>query len=174
VLRTRGDAEDAVAGLRAAVRALDPSLPLSRVRVMEDVVRASLARPRLTAALMTVFSAAAAALAAVGLYGVLSYAVARRSREFGVRMALGAERDDVIGLVARRGLGLAVLGLAVGLAGAFAASRAVESLLFGVEPHDPWSFATSAALLLAVAALASLVPAWRATRVHPVEALRSE
>jgi putative ABC transport system permease protein len=174
VLRTRGDAEVAVAGLRAAVRAQDPSLPVSRVRVMEDVVRTSLARPRSLAFLMVVFSGAAAGLAAVGLYGVLSWAVARRAREFGVRMAMGAERGDVMRLVARRGLGLAVLGLVLGLTAALAASRTVESLLFGVEPHDLVSFAASALLLLAVAALASAVPAWRATRVQPQEALRSE
>jgi predicted permease len=173
-LRTRGETAAAVEGLRRAVAELDPGLPVSRVRVMDDVVGGTLARPRMTTLLMGIFAGVAALLAAVGLYGVLSYAVARRVREFGVRMAVGAGRGDVLRLVAARGLALAGLGLVLGLGGAFAAAGALDSLLFGITARDPASFVASGALLVAVAAGASLLPAWRATRVPPVEALRSE
>ncbi len=173
-LRTRGETAQAVTALRALVRELDPALPLSRVAVMDDVVARSVARPRMTTFLMGVFAAVASALAAVGLYGILSYNVARRGREFGVRMAMGADRSDVLGMVARRGLLLAVVGLLVGAGVALAGAGILRSLLYQTPARDPVSFALAGLLLMVVAGLASLVPAWRATRVQPVDALRSD
>jgi len=138
------------------------------------VVARSVARPRMTTFLMGVFAAVASALAAVGLYGILSYSVARRGREFGVRMAMGADRSDVLRMVARRGLLLAVVGLLVGAGVALAGAGILRSLLYQIPARDPVSFALAGLLLMVVAGLASLVPAWRATRVQPVDALRSD
>jgi putative ABC transport system permease protein len=126
------------------------------------------------AALTAVFAGLAALLAAVGLYGVLAYAVSRRVRELGVRMALGAERADVVGLVTRQGLALVAIGLAIGLGVAVAGGRVMESLLFRLDARDPLSMAAAGLFLLAVATAACLIPAWRATRVSPSEALREE
>jgi putative ABC transport system permease protein len=174
VVRADGDPMALVAPIRAEVRRLDPALPVANARRMTDVVDASLATPRLTGALLVVFAALALALAGVGVAGVLSYLVGRRRREIGVRLALGASRSHVLALVVRRGMAYAGIGVLVGSAAAWFAAGALDGLLYGVAPRDAATFAGVAAILFAIAAAASAVPAARAARVNPVEALRSE
>jgi putative ABC transport system permease protein len=134
----------------------------------------SLARQRFQSLLLGLFSAVALTLAAIGIYGVLAQGVAQRRREIGVRMALGARARQVVRLVVRQGFGLVLAGIALGLAGAAAASRLLASLLFNVAPTDPLTFGGIGLLVAAVALLASAVPAWRATRIDPMVALRHE
>jgi putative ABC transport system permease protein len=174
VVRAVGDPLSLVGPVRAEVRRLDPNLPIAAVRRMTDVVDASLTTPRLTAALLTVFAALALALAAVGVAGVLAYLVSRSRRELGIRMALGASRANVLGLVVGRGVKYAVAGIAAGVVAALFLTALMQGLLYGVAPRDPATFAGGALLLLAIAVIASLVPALRAARVEPVEALRTE
>jgi putative ABC transport system permease protein len=174
VVRTTADPTALVGAIKAELKALDAEIPMAAVRTMEELSSATAARPRLLAALMAVFAGIAATLAAVGIFGVMSYAVEQRTREIGIRMALGAERGDVSRLIVRQGMILASVGVAVGLAGGFAASRLLEKLLFGVTPGDPLTFAGVAVGLLAVSFAANYVPARRATRVDPTEALRYE
>ena len=173
-MRTAGDPLAAATAARAALKAVDAELPLNDMQTMEQRVADSLAQPRVSVTLLSVFAAVALALAAVGIYGVVSYAVAQRTREIGIRMALGAKAGDVLRLVVRQGMLPAVAGLALGLAGALAATRAMASLLYGVEAADPMTFALVAVFLAAVALVATYVPARRATRVAPTEALRYE
>ncbi len=174
VVRTDGDPMTLVGPVRREVRALDPSLPVANARRMTDVVDASLATPRLTGTLLAIFAGLALLLAAVGVAGVLSYLVSRRRREIGIRLALGASRAGVLGLVVRRGMAYAAIGIAVGTVAALFLSQALSGFLFGVEPRDPATFAVVVAILFAIAAAASAVPALRASRVNPLEALRSE
>jgi predicted permease len=174
VVRMAGDPMAAAAPVRALIREMDPALPVSAVRSMADVVGTALATPRLTGFLLGTFAAIASALAVVGLYGVLSYLVARRTHEIGIRMAMGADRGQVLGMIVRRGVALAAIGIAVGLGAALALSRLVRGLLYDVTATDPVTFVLVPALLLVVAVLASLVPALRAVRVSPLVALRSE
>jgi len=174
VVHSEVDRGALVSAMRERLRAIDPSLPLAQVRPMDEIVSQSTGRPRFTALLMGLFAVLAALLAAVGLYGVLSFAVARRVREIGVRVALGAEPGSVLGLVLRRGLLLVAAGVVVGLVAAVTLSRFLESLLFGVEPTDALTLAGAAGVLLLVGVVACLVPASRALRVDPVQALRSE
>jgi ABC-type antimicrobial peptide transport system permease subunit len=174
LVRGRDGRAPAAADLRARIASLDPELPLSSIREMEDVVAGSLGRPRLTLSLMSVFGAVALLLAAVGIYGVVSFSVGQRAHEFGLRMALGASSSDIGSLVLRQGLKLALLGVALGIASALAASRLVASLLYEIGPRDPWTIAGIALVLVAVALLASFVPARRAARVDPYTALRME
>jgi len=174
VVRTDGDPMALAGSVRAEVRRLDPNLPVANVRPMTAVVDASMATPRLTGSLLTVFAALALSLAAVGVAGVLAYLVSRRRREIGIRMALGASRGVVMGLIVRRGLTTAGVGIAAGAVAAFFLTRLLEGLLFGVAPRDPATFAMAAGSLLLVALLASAVPALRAARVDPLEALRTE
>jgi putative ABC transport system permease protein len=174
VARAPGRAEVLLPSIRAQLRSLDPSIPLARVRTMEDVVDTALSEPRFTSALFTVFSVLAVALAAIGIFGVLSYLVTQRRREIGIRIAIGAAPRDVRRQVLGRGLALAAAGIALGAAGAFALGRAVVVLLYDVPAYDPASFASSAAVLLLVALAASYIPARRATAVDPVAALRTE
>jgi predicted permease len=174
VARTAGDPMSVAGAIRSEIRGMDASLPVASVRSMNDVVAAALATPRLTGFLLGAFAAIALALAAVGIYGVLSYLVSRRTQEIGIRLALGADRSQVLGMVLRRGLSLAAVGILAGLSGAFALTRLMESLLYGVRPHDPLTFAAVAAAVLLIALLASLLPARRATRVSPMIALRAE
>jgi putative ABC transport system permease protein len=156
------------------VRVLDPTLPVANIRPMTEVVAASLATTRLTGFLMAVFAAIALALAAVGIYGVLAYLVARRTHEIGIRLAMGAGRGQVVGLVLRHGLALAGGGVLGGVLAALALTRLMQGLLYEVKPVDPITFAAVPAALIAVAIAASAVPALRATRVSPLTALRSE
>ena len=173
-VRVRGEPERLAPVLRAHVRSLDPTLPISDIEPMSQIVSDSIAEPRFRTSLLALFAGLALLLAVIGIYGVISYDVGRRSREIGIRLALGASRRDVLGLVLREGLVLAALGLAVGLAGGFALTRSVSSLLFETVPLDPATHAGVAALLLSAALLASVIPAWRAARIDPLAALRSD
>jgi predicted permease len=160
--------------VRAVLREMDSTLPLGSVRIMEDIVASSTARPRMTTLLIVIFAGLATLLAAVGLYGVLAYAVSQRVREIGVRIALGARPGSVMAMVVRQGAGLALAGLAVGLAVALAGGSVMSSLLYEIEPSDPWALGGAGVLLFAVAIVACAVPALRASSVPPAEALRSE
>jgi putative ABC transport system permease protein len=160
--------------LRATVAELDPRLPLSDLLTFEEVVARSVARPRLTANLLGAFAALALLLAMVGVWGVVSYDTARRTREIALRLALGAGRRQVTGMVVADGARPVVLGAAVGLAAALLTARLLEGLLFEVSPTDPLTFAVVPTALLVVALLATWLPARRATRVEPSEALREE
>jgi putative ABC transport system permease protein len=173
-LRTNGDPKALASAVRGEIRQLDPSLPIASVRTMDEVIGEARSRPRFLTLLLSLFSAVALSLAAVGLYGVISYAVARRTSEFGIRMALGAGPKDVLSLVLKQGMTLGVIGIAVGLIGSVLLTRQMQSLLFGVSPFDPVAFAGMAAVLLAVMLIACYVPARRATRVNPTVALRYE
>jgi putative ABC transport system permease protein len=160
--------------IATAVRETDSSLPIIRLRTMDDVIRDSVRRPRMLMQLFTGFAGLALLLAAIGTYGVLSYMVTQRRREIGIRMALGAERATVLRSVLGHGLALTCVGLVAGLAGALALTRLMETLLFEVRPNDPVTLVGVAALITAVAATASLVPAFRATRVDPIVVLKDE
>jgi len=173
-VRIGGKAALVIAAIRRQVRDLDPNVPLLASDSLEDNVNAYLKHERMIAYLCGCFGALALALAAVGLYGVMAYAAAQRTREVGIRMALGARRFDVIGMIVREALTPVLFGIAVGTAGALAAVRIVASLLFGVAPRDPLSFVFAVAAILAVALLAAAVPARRASRVEPAIALRYE
>ena len=171
-VKTEGDPMALVAPVRQALRAVDAELPMNDVRTMEDRVADSIAAPRVSMTVLALFAALAMALAAIGIYGVLSYAVAQRTREIGIRMALGASSGQVRRLIVRQGMAPAVIGLAVGLASAFLVTDLMTKLLFGVTPADPVTFVAVTVFLGLTAFLASYVPARRATLVAPTEALR--
>jgi len=160
--------------VQEALLAGDAQLPAMSVRTMEQLTLSSTARQNFALLLLGVFAAIALLLATVGIYGVISYSVAQRTREIGIRMALGAERADVVRLVVGQGLGLTLIGIAAGLAGAFALTRFLVSLLYGVKPTDPLTFISVSLVLTGAALLACYIPAWRATKVDPMEALRYE
>ncbi|MGE0811775.1 MAG: ABC transporter permease [Vicinamibacterales bacterium] len=174
VLRTTLPAAGLRPTLEAAVRAEDPSVPIVRLRDMDAVFEQSIERPRLLAQLLGGFAGLALLLAAIGTYGVLSYMVAERRREIGIRMALGADQGSVLGEVMRQGLGLTSVGIVAGLAGAVALNRLIASMLFGVQPTDPATIAAVVATITLVAAVACWLPAWRASRVDPNIALRDD
>jgi predicted permease len=174
VVRTTGDPMALVPAVRREIRAIDPTLPLSAVSTMQQVRSERMADRRLPMQLMVAFALLALALAAVGVYGVMAYSVAARTREIGVRVALGALPRTVFGMIVRQGLTAAAIGLAVGLLGAAALGKVLTKLLYGVTPTDVSTFATAAAVLLGVVLVACLVPARRAVRIDPLEALRSE
>jgi putative ABC transport system permease protein len=160
--------------MAAAVRSLDPSLPLADVATMDDVVGATLARPRTVSTLISVFALIALALAGVGVYGVMSYSVSQRTQEIGVRMALGASAQSVFRMMIGQALKLVLAGIVAGAVAAAWLSQFLTTLLFQTRRFDPWTFVLTALILAAVAALASYVPARRGTRIAPVEALRAE
>jgi predicted permease len=174
VMHTRGRPQEAVPALRAVVASVDPNLPVSDVQTLEDVVNASVATRRMTMLLLGTFAALALLLAVAGVYGVLAYTVARRTSEIGVRLALGAQPGRVLRLVVAQGMRPVAVGALVGLAATLWLSRLMQSLLVGIEPHDPLTYAAGAGGLLAVAALACYVPARRVLRVDPAIALRTE
>ena len=174
VARTEGDPMAIAAALRSAVWRFDRDLAIPSLQTLEEVISGSLTARRFTLLLLGAFSALAMLLAAIGLYGVMAYAVAQRTREIGIRMALGAHPRDVLRLVLGQGMALTGVGLAIGIALALALGRSMSSLLYGLAPHDPATFAAVAMLLAGVAALASYIPARRAMRVDPVVALRYE
>jgi putative ABC transport system permease protein len=174
VIRAGGDPWALVGPTRQAVRSLDPSLPVANIRLMDDVVGAALSTPRFTGILLGSFAVLALLLSAIGIYGVLSYLVSRRTREIGIRVAIGAGRAEVLRLILRNGISLALAGVAIGIGFALWASRLMSGLLHDVRPGDPVTFTAVGLLLTGVALIASLVPAWRATRVDPVVALKTE
>jgi predicted permease len=174
VMRTDLGTAAAVRGVKGALASLDPALPIARAAAMEDLVSASVAQPRFNMTLLAGLALSAALLAAVGVYGVVTYSVARRTSEIGVRMALGADADRTFRLVVFGAVRVVLLGLALGLGGAVAAGRSLQSLLYGVPPIDAMTFAGSAAALLIVGTMAASVPALRAARIDPVSALREE
>jgi putative ABC transport system permease protein len=173
-IRLRPPASSALVDVRRILGEMDPSLAISGYERVEDVIARDMAPTRFYMTLMGIFSILALLLAAVGLYGVVAYAVSRRTREIGIRIALGAGGDDVVGMVMREGAGPALLGVVVGLGTSWFASRALASLLYGVEPQDPLVLALATGILLVVVAAATLVPARHASRVAPSVALREE
>jgi ABC-type antimicrobial peptide transport system permease subunit len=174
VVRASSDPRALMARLRSAVQAEDPNLPVYQMRRMDEVIAASIAPRRTNTILLVLFGALAVLLATVGVYAVLSYGVGQRTREIGVRVALGAQRRDVIRMIVGDGVRLTVLGVGIGLLGAYWLSRFVSSLLYGVSPQDPRVFIAAPIVLAAVAAVAAWIPALRATRVDPITALREE
>ena len=174
VLRTRGDPEALAGAMRKVIAGVDPEQPVSAVRTMDDILDRNVADRKQQMTLLSAFAGLALLLASIGLYGVLSYAVQQRRREIGLRMALGATARGVVRMVVARGLALTGVGLAIGLAGAAAATRAMKTMLFGVEAMDPGTFAGVSVLLGGIALLACWVPAWRASRVDPMVVLRDE
>ena len=173
-IRSSGDAQQVATLIRTEVRKLDPNLPVNDIRRLEATIDRSLAPERLTALLSVAFGLLATLLAAMGLYGVMAYSVARRTREIGIRVALGAERRSVIWLVMRESARLTAIGLAIGIPAAFLASRFVEEQLYGAKGADFALLAGAAAILAGVAVFAGLSPARRAVRIDPIRALRYE
>ena len=174
VVRSRFDPAGLAATIRREVHNVDKDLPVTDIETMPEALSASVAQPRFQTLLLGLFAALALALAAVGVFGIISYSVACRTHEIGIRMAMGAERSDVMKMVVGQGLRLACIGVAIGVAGALAVTRFLATLLYGVKPRDPLTFIAVAVILTAVAMLASYVPARRATRVDPMVALRHE
>src|SRR5262249_1996467 len=174
LVRTNTDPLSIGGGVRQAVWSIDPNQPIANVSTLEKVVDDSIAQRRLNMLLMGLFGALAMLLSAVGIYGLLSHAVTQRTQEMGIRMALGAQVSDVLKLVLKQGMMLAVIGEAIGLVGAFALTRLIRGLLFGVTPIDAMTFVVVIAVLSVVALLACYFPARRATKVDPLIALRYE
>src|SRR2546428_4552771 len=173
VVRAQVSPSALIPAMRQSVRTLNPELPIN-FRTLDQVFSSSLDQRRFSLVIFAVFGAVALLLAAMGIYGVTSYAVAQRTQEIGIRMALGAQMSDVVKLVLRNGMILALIGVAIGLLGAFALTRLMASLLFGVTPTDATAFAAVAASLTVIALLACYIPARRATKVDPLVALRYE
>jgi len=173
-LRSQGDPTQLVTSVRQAVLNIDPDQPIAQVRTMDAMMDEALGQRKLSMYLLGGFAGLALLLSAIGIYGVMSFDVTRRSQEIGVRMALGAARSSVLSLVMKQGVGLALVGVAIGLAGAFALTRVLEAQLFGVTRTDPATFAVVAVILTLVATMATLIPALRAIRLDPVRALRCE
>jgi putative ABC transport system permease protein len=174
VIKTDGDPKAVIKSIAAAVNSVDPDLPLAGVHTVDEIVSESLAIDRFSVVLFASFGVLGLLLAGVGIYGVMAFAVAQRTREFGVRMALGAQRSRVIRLVLKEGTILALSGVSIGLGGAYLVGRAMQSTLYGVEAFDLRAFAMVSLLLIAAALFACLFPAWRASRVEPLVALRYE
>jgi len=173
-VRVAGDSGALLAAIRREVRNLDPNVPVLQTRTMQEYFNSNMARERMIALLSGFFGMLALGLACVGLYGVAAYAVTQRTREVGIRMALGAQRGQVVGMIVRESLVPVLIGIAAGLAGAIAVTRLIAGLLYGVAPRDPLSMAPAACAMLAVALIAVAVPARRASRVEPMKALRYE
>jgi putative ABC transport system permease protein len=172
VVRTSVDPLSLASSVRNAIWAVDKDQPVSNVDAMEHIVAGAVARQRFSMLLLAIFAGIALVLAAVGIYGVMSYSVAQQTREIGIRMALGARRSDVLKMTVKQGAQLVGAGLVIGLVVAFGLTRVMTSLLFGISATDPVTFLSIGGVLLAVALLASYIPALRATRVDPMVALR--
>jgi putative ABC transport system permease protein len=174
VVRTQGDPAAMAGVVRQAIRAIDPTQPIMKLAAMEQVIATSTAQRRLALALFSCFAIAAVLLAVAGIYGVLAGNVAERTREIGLRTALGATPRNILQLIVGQGARLAVMGLAAGLFGAFVVTKSLQALLYGVSPHDPTTLAASTLLLLVTTLVACLIPAFRALRVDPSQAFRSD
>ena len=174
VVKTTGDPHSLITAVTKEVATIDSDLPVFGVKTMEEYLSSSVSTPRFNTTLLSIFASVALVLTMVGLYGVMSYSVAQRTNEIGIRLALGAQARDVLSLIIKQGLRLVLLGLAIGLVGAFALMRVISGLLFGVTSKDPLTFVAVALLLGLIALLACYLPARRATRVDPLEALRYE
>jgi putative ABC transport system permease protein len=174
VVKTSANDTHAVAAVREALKKADPELPLFDAKMMPERVTGSVSDRKAAMVICLVFAGLALALSAIGIYGVLAYTVTQRTREFGIRMALGASAGDVVGMIMRHGLRLAVIGLGIGLAGALAITRLMTTMLYGVRPTDPLVFGSVAVALMAVAVAASVIPSLRISRIRPANALRYE
>jgi ABC-type antimicrobial peptide transport system permease subunit len=174
LVRTQGNPIGLTESLRNTIHALRPDQPVQEIQNVEELEAQSVAPRRYTLLLLATFAVVDLVLAAIGVYGVISYVTAQRTREFGVRVALGATRGRVISEVLRAGLRLTVIGLAIGTAGAFVLTRSLSALLFEISPLDPLSYSAAVVLLALVSICACLVPAWRASRVDPIIAMQSE
>jgi putative ABC transport system permease protein len=174
VIRTAGEPESATTALRDVVKQIDPLQPIYNVRTMNQWIEQDAAQARSNTTLLSIFGAVSLLLAAIGVYGVLSYSVTQRTSELGIRIALGARTSDVAGLVLRQGMLLSVAGLAAGALGALALQKLLQTILFGVSARDPWTFVVVLLGLAAVSVLACALPAWRAGRIDPLTALRQE
>ncbi|HUJ30756.1 MAG TPA: ABC transporter permease [Candidatus Acidoferrum sp.] len=174
VVRTSLPPTSLIPAIREQVRAIDKDVPVYGVKTMDDYVAESVALPRLDSTLLGIFAGLALLLAVVGIYGVMSYGVAQRTSEIGIRMTLGAQRADVLRLVLSQGLGIAIAGVGIGIVGALGATQLLSKMLFGVSPGDPLTFAAVAVTLVVCALAACYIPAWRATKVDPMVALRYE
>jgi putative ABC transport system permease protein len=173
-VRATGNAPALEDAIRRETKAVIPNIPPPKIRLLTDYVRESMAQQRFQTGLLTLFGALALLLAACGIYGVLAYTVTQRKREIVVRMALGAQRRDVLSLVISQGIKLVLLGAGLGLVLALALTRILQSMLYSIEPTDPITFAGAMLLLVAVALLACWLPAQRAASIHPMEALHYE
>lgn len=174
VVRTRQAPLASLPNVRSTMQGVDADLPLAEIKTMEQVLSASLTDWRFHAILLGAFASLALFISTIGIYGVIAYSVAQRTHEIGVRMALGAEQGDILKLVIRQGFRLALIGVGIGLVVAFALTRLIASLLYGVKPADPVTFSAVSLMLVGVALLATYLPARRATKVEPMEALRYE
>jgi ABC-type antimicrobial peptide transport system permease subunit len=173
-LRTRTDPASVTQSVREAIHLIDPDLPLAKVATLNTLLSESLSQPRFAMLLLTSFGLLALLLASIGMYGVISYSVMQRTQEIGIRMALGAERRNVFGMMLGQGARLALLGIGIGLIGAFGVTRLMTAFLYGVQATDPLTFAAVSLLLVAITLLACYLPARRAMRVDPIVALRYE
>jgi putative ABC transport system permease protein len=173
-VRTTGRPEAVIGTVRGQLQSLDTNMAITNVQTIQEIMRQGLWAPRMGAGLLTVFGGLALILAAVGVYGVLSYSVSQQTREIGIRMSLGAQQGQVLRMVIGQGFRLAVTGLGLGLLAAFGLTRVLSSLLFGVSAHDPVTFGGVSLVLVSAAILACYIPARRATKVDPIIALRYE
>jgi ABC-type antimicrobial peptide transport system permease subunit len=174
IVRTHADPHSLSSAIQNELRQASGGLPVARVRSMDEIVVQSTAREDFNMLLLTIFGCSALLLAAIGIYALMAYSVQQRTQEIGIRMALGAESHDVRNLVVGQGMRLALIGVAIGIAGAFGLTRLIATLLYGVKTWDPATFATVPLILAAVALFAVWLPARRATRIDPVDALRYE
>ena len=174
IIRAANDPAALVKSVRQTVLEVDPNQPVANIQTLKEIVKKSLSQRRFILALIGGFAGAALLLAAIGLYGVMGYAVSQRTREIGVRMALGARQRDVISMVVGQGMRIVLIGLAVGMIGAVGLSRLLQGFLFEIKPTDPTTFMGVSLILLLVALLACWLPARRASRVNPMVALRTE